>query len=69
MVTKWLTVIEAAEYLRMGKSTVYRLLSQGKIPAHKVGQQWRFDATQLDEWLRSGKLSSSSKGRKYRRKR
>ena len=35
----WLTVIEAAEYLKMGRSTVYRLAQEGKLLAHKVRWQ------------------------------
>jgi excisionase family DNA binding protein len=48
---KFMTVDEAAVYLRVGKKTIYRLLKQGKIPATKVGQQWRFDRASIDEWL------------------
>jgi excisionase family DNA binding protein len=46
-----MTLEEVAEYLRVTKTTVYRLLRQGKIPANKVGRQWRFDKTSIDEWL------------------
>lgn len=46
MDTKWLTVIEAAEYLKLGRSTVYRLVREGKLPAHKFGRHWRFDAAE-----------------------
>ena len=49
---KLMTVEEAAGYLRVGKKTIYRLLWQGKIPATKVGQQWRFNKASIDEWLR-----------------
>jgi len=48
---KLMTVEEAAGYLRVGKKTIYRLLKQGKIPATKVGQQWRFNKVSIDEWL------------------
>ena len=58
METKWLTVIEAAEYLKMGRSTIYKLAQEGKLPAHKVGRQWRFDAKELDTWIKSGNLAS-----------
>ena len=58
METKWLTVIEAAQYLKMGRSTVYKLAQEGKLPAHKVGRQWRFDAKELDTWIKSGNLAS-----------
>lgn len=47
-----LTAEEVAQYLRVTKKTVYRLLKQGKIPAIKVAYQWRFDRTSIDEWLR-----------------
>jgi excisionase family DNA binding protein len=48
---KLMTVEEAAVYLRVGKKTIYRLLKQGKIPATRVGQQWRFNKASIDEWL------------------
>jgi len=47
-----LTAEEVAQYLRVTKKTVYRLLKQGKIPATKVAYQWRFDRNSIDEWLR-----------------
>ena len=63
METKWLTVIEAVQYLRMDRSTVYKLAQEGKLPTHKVGRQWRFDAKELDKWLKSGKLASREERR------
>ena len=57
METKWLTVIEAAQYLKMGRSTDYKLAQEGKLPSHKLGRQWRFHAKELDKWLKSGKLA------------
>jgi len=47
-----MTVQEVADYLRITDKTVYRLLKQGNIPATKVGHQWRFDRTEIDNWLR-----------------
>ena len=46
-----MTVDEVAQYLRVTKKTIYRLLKQGKIPATKVSQQWRFKRASIDEWL------------------
>jgi len=57
MDTNWLTVLEAAKYLKLGRSTVYRLANEGKLPAHKFRRQWRFDAAELDEWMKSGKFA------------
>ncbi len=49
--TELMTLEEVADYLRVTKKTIYRLLRQGKIPATKVGQQWRFDRVAIDDWL------------------
>jgi len=49
--TELMTVEEVADYLRVTKKTIYRLLRQGKIPATKVGHQWRFNKDSIDEWL------------------
>jgi len=46
-----MTVQELADYLRVTKKTIYRLLKQGRIPATKVGHQWRFDRNKIDERL------------------
>jgi len=48
----FLTVKEVAQYLRVNEYTVYRLVAQKKIPAYKVGSQWRFKRTVLDDWLK-----------------
>lgn len=46
-----LTVEEAAEYLRIPVSTVYRLAQQGRMPACKVGRQWRFFRPKIQQWI------------------
>jgi excisionase family DNA binding protein len=47
----FLTIKEVARYLRVNQYTVYRLVSQKKIPAFKVGAQWRFKRSILEQWL------------------
>jgi len=49
--TDLMTVPEVANYLRVTRKTIYRLLGRGDIPATKVGHQWRFAKTAIDEWL------------------
>lgn len=46
-----MTSLEAAEYLKMHVKTVCRLAKEGKIPARKVGSEWRFLRSVLDNWL------------------
>ncbi len=45
-----LTVTELAEYLRVHRSTIYRLLKAHKLPAFKIGSDYRFNREQIDEW-------------------
>lgn len=47
-----MTLEEVADYLRVNKKTIYRLLERRSIPATKVGRQWRFDRLLFDVWLR-----------------
>jgi excisionase family DNA binding protein len=66
--TNWLTLEEASQYLKMGKSTLYDLARKEKLPAHKMGREWRFDADELDRWLkRPDELSVASEGLRYAR--
>lgn len=46
-----LTTDQVAEYLNVDKFTVYRLLAQKKLPAFKVGNQWRFKRRMIEAWL------------------
>lgn len=46
-----MTLPEVAKYIRVHKSTVYRMLKQKRIPAIKVGNQWRFKKDRIDHWL------------------
>ena len=46
-----MTSQEAADYLKMHVKTVCRLAKEGKIPAKKVGSEWRFLRNVLDSWL------------------
>jgi excisionase family DNA binding protein len=49
----FLTTEEVLEYLNVNLRTVYRLIKAGKIPAIRVGRQWRFRKRDLDKWLDS----------------
>ena len=47
---KVLTVSELSEYLRVHRSTIYRLLKKGQLPGFKIGSDWRFNVEAIDEW-------------------
>ncbi len=47
----FLTTEEVLEYLQVNLRTIYRLIKAGKIPAVRVGRQWRFRKRDIDAWL------------------
>ncbi len=52
---KWISLEEAAAYLGVKPGTIRNWLRKGKeIPAHKVGKQWKFKPSEIDEWIKSG---------------
>ena len=53
----FLTTEEVLEYLHVNLRTVYRLIKAGKIPAVRVGRQWRFRKRDIDAWLDSQRVS------------
>jgi excisionase family DNA binding protein len=46
-----LTVMEVARFLRVPKSTVYKLARIGELPASKIGKHWRFLRRDIHEWM------------------
>ena len=51
---EFMTVAEAAKMLRIGERTAYDLVRQGRLPAIKVGNQWRIEKQAFEEWLAAG---------------
>lgn len=47
----FLTTEEVLAYLQVNLRTVYRLIDAGKLPAVRVGRQWRFRRKDIDAWL------------------
>ncbi|MQY53179.1 MAG: helix-turn-helix domain-containing protein [Firmicutes bacterium] len=58
MMQRLMTIREVADYLRLSKVTVYKMTRQGKIPALKIGKQWRYNKSEIDSWV---KQKSNSK--------
>jgi DNA repair protein RadD len=51
----WLSLEETASYLGMGKTALYALAREGRIPAKKIGKKWLFEKEGLDQWVRSAR--------------
>lgn len=46
-----MTIEEVAKYLKMKPQTIYTWAQNGKIPAAKLGKEWRFKKSLIDEWF------------------
>jgi excisionase family DNA binding protein len=57
----FLTTEEVLEYLQVNLRTVYRLIKAGKIPAVRVGRQWRFRKRDIDAWLETQRPRSAGR--------
>lgn len=51
MISELLTTKELHDVLHVDRTTIYRMAESGRIPAVKVGNQWRFPRTQIEQWL------------------
>lgn len=68
---RWLSVSEIADHLGVSKDTIYRLLDNRKIPAHRIGKFWKFKEKEVDDWVMAGKAAnknfSSNKGKQRKK--
>jgi excisionase family DNA binding protein len=47
-----MTAKELEDYLKLSKSTIYKLASAGVIPGFKIGDSWRFDLNDIQKLIR-----------------
>jgi excisionase family DNA binding protein len=57
-----LTIEELAAYLKIPKSTLYKLVREGKIPCQKIGRHWRFRKGAIDHWLEQRLVNEPGSG-------
>jgi excisionase family DNA binding protein len=58
----FLTTEEVLDYLQVNLRTIYRLIKAGKLPAVRVGRQWRFRKKDIDAWLVSNRSGIKGDG-------
>lgn len=56
-----LTIDELGQYLKIAKSTLYKLAQEGRIPGQKVGRHWRFRKEAIDRWLENSAVKKRMK--------
>ena len=54
-----MTITELAAYLRCNRSTIYRLIKGGKLPAFRIGADWRFKRKLIEKWTEEQGIKSS----------
>jgi excisionase family DNA binding protein len=55
---KWTSIEDIAGHLKVHKDTVRNWIRSSEIPVHKVGRQYRFRISEVDEWVVSGKSAN-----------
>lgn len=58
---RWLSLEEIAKYIGCSKDTIRTWIKKETIPFHKVGRQYKFKASEVDEWIQSGKSADADK--------
>ena len=59
MTEPWLSADDIAAHLGVTKDTVYAWIAEQDMPAHKVGRLWKFQTSEIDEWVRSGRVGTA----------
>jgi excisionase family DNA binding protein len=57
-----MTVDEVAAYLHVHPSTIYRLLKQHKLPAFRMGSDWRFARSAVEQWMKERTQTDVAEG-------
>ena len=60
MTEPWLSADDIAAHLGVTKDTIYTWIADKGMPAHKIGRLWKFQATEVDDWVRTGAAASDN---------
>jgi excisionase family DNA binding protein len=47
-----LTISDLSKYLHIHRTTIYRMLREGRLPGFRIGSDWRFSHDAIEQWLR-----------------
>jgi excisionase family DNA binding protein len=59
MAEPWLSADDIANHLGITKDTVYAWIADKGMPAHKIGRLWKFQVSEVDEWVRRAGASDT----------
>ena len=58
---RWLSLEEIANHLGVSRETIRSWIKKETIPYHKVGRQYKFQVSEVNEWVKSGKSANADK--------
>lgn len=60
MAEPWLSASEIAQHLGVTQDTVYSWIAEKDMPSHRVGRLWKFQVSEIDEWVRRGGCANAT---------
>lgn len=58
----WVSLEDIAKHLSVSQDTIHRWIRSRGMPAHRVGRIWRFQISEVDDWVREGNAQSGREG-------
>ena len=55
-VEKWVNLEDIAEHLSVSKDTIRAWMKEGKLPVYRAGKRYKFKISEVDEWVRQGRI-------------
>ena len=59
-----LSLDELSVYLKIARSSLYKLVRAGGIPGKKVGKNWRFHRNAIDKWLQGNQVKTAKRSKR-----
>ena len=56
-IEKWVNLEDIADHLSVSKDTVRTWIKDGKIPVYRAGKRYKFKISEVDEWVRNGRIT------------
>lgn len=63
IIEKWSSMDTITNYIDVSRETILQWINNRGMPAHKVGRQWKFKISEVDEWIRSGSAADKEGAR------
>ena len=54
---KWVNLEDIADHLSVSKDTIRIWIKDGKLPFYKAGTMYKFNISEVDEWVRKGRIT------------